>query len=143
MLFWDAVPMVLSYKDTLSFLVEDLIGLLERLASTSAGELTIAWPSNGFRSDWSVTWHSGRLVITATWHDLAHGIERLEPATLQELSIADFTAEWQRPLKHILAALEAAGYRALPGTKGLRGVIAGPEGRLYRHHHAPAAGSVV
>lgn len=84
-----------------------------------------------------MTWHSGRLFVTATWGVLAHGIERLAPATRQELSIAEFTAEWQRPLKHILSALEAAGYRELPGMNPLRGVIAGPEGRLNRHHDAP------
>ena len=134
---WNGTRVPVSYKYTLSELMDDLLLLLEAILGAPAGTHDARWVCCEFRGTWRVEWDAGRLGIVADWRVAPGRIEDvLNRRPTVELATADFLAEWKRPLAIVLDALERCGCtpERCDGLTRLRRVhdsIAGT-GRLYR-----------
>jgi len=111
-LVWNAIHVPISYKYTMSFLIQDVVVMLERMLGDSHGQLNIAWPSDDFAATWQMKWAGDDLDVRADWHSVVGGTEALL-ASRPTLAISKtaFAAEWKQVLGISLRALIDAGYR--------------------------------
>ena len=134
---WRHVYVPLGYKYCVSFLVDDIIAMIERLTASSEGNWQLTWPSNEFAADWRFEWSGEQLRIRSTWHSVVGGTEEmLNQRSEIHLGRQEFLAEWKKLLLTVDDALSAAGYTeaTLPRTANLKRAIAdlGTIGKLYR-----------
>ncbi|WP_028580708.1 hypothetical protein [Desulfogranum japonicum] len=110
---WNGVRLPLSYKYDISVICEDIIGMLESIVDNEKGELFIEWPSNTFRTDWSLKWEGDSLDCKSSWFDVSGNIENiLNCSGVITLDKTDFVSEWAGLLKKIMECLFKAGYTA-------------------------------
>jgi hypothetical protein len=134
-LVWKGVYIPLSYKYDLSFLVDDVIVVLEEMLANARGSRVVAWPSNTFASVWNITWDED-VTVNAQWDCVLGAVAPLL-ASRPTITVpkAEFIAEWKRPLLVIERALRSSGYdvEQLPALARLGAVIdkLPGEGRLY------------
>src|SRR5437016_710667 len=76
-LFWNWVPVRISYKYDLSVMIDDLLTLLNDLLSVPGGRRSVYWGSNTFQAEWHLVWADGRVAITAQWESVAGNYEEL------------------------------------------------------------------
>jgi hypothetical protein len=142
---WNGVHVPISYKYTLSFLIQDAVVMLERLSHDELGELEIRWPSDDFAATWHLTWEAERLEIRTKWEPNAvvggtEGLLNARPTV--HIAKQSFISEWKEVLGVALRALTDAGYTEahLADLAKLRRVhesIREP-GILYREQDASA-----
>lgn len=58
-LMWNYISVPLSYKYDISYMIEDILLLLDALRSRENGEMTIHWLPDTFRCNWTVQWAAG------------------------------------------------------------------------------------
>lgn len=136
-MIWNGIHIPIDYKYALSFLLADIVMMLERLGQPGVGELTIHWPSNDFSATWRLKWDEHHLRITTEWHSVVGSVEALlaERSTL-DIDKEEFVFEWKQVLGVLLHALVQAGYdderlQDLPKLRAVHGSIREP-GKLYK-----------
>lgn len=109
---WASVRIPLNYKYILSFLLYDVVVMLEQLMGQDRGTTTIHWPSDEFAATWRMQWDDNRLEIHAEWRSVSGHVEALlaarSPLVTDKRS---FISEWKQVLGVALKALTEAGYR--------------------------------
>lgn len=137
-LFWNWVPIRISYKYDLSVMIDDLLPLLSAMIGTEAGRKEVEWGSNTFRATWAVEWGAGQVRIVGQWDSVAGAYEALlnSRATV-EIDRDVFLHEWKMPLRRIVEALGAVNpsitdHESLAALHRIEAAIAKP-GSLYRH----------
>lgn len=113
-LFWDHIGIALSYKYDISYMIEDILMLLQRIQSEKKGEELIFWLPDTFRVDWRLVWNEEMIFIDANWVNITGGLQRiLVDSRKIEISKKEFLSEWKMPLEVLINALEKSGYHWL------------------------------
>lgn len=102
-LIWNFIRIPLEYKYDVSVIINDLLELLQAILAEDEGEISIAWPSNTFRSDWNVKWKGQSLSIDSEWFSIV-GLTKdiLNKHQKIELSTNEFLAEWKMLLSFLI-----------------------------------------
>lgn len=136
-LMWNHISIPLSYKYDISYMMEDILVLLNMLQSREKGELTICWLPDTFRCDWTIRWDAEELNIHSRWENTVGNLEMLlnERPTIS-LKKDDFIKEWKSILGIVITGLNKCGYdvKEIKGMKQLieqyKGIIG--NGILYK-----------
>jgi len=109
---WHGVDVALSYKYTLSWMIEDIMLMLEEIIPNDAGTFSVRWPVQELAATWIVEWSQGRVQVSAEWETTPRftGILLRDRPKRIECDIREFLAEWKLPLGTIIQALRSAGY---------------------------------
>jgi hypothetical protein len=111
-MIWDRIHIPLGYKYTISFLIQDILLMLEQLMRDVSGELEIHWPSNDFSVIWRMRWDNCHLEIRAEWNAVVGFTESLLASRpMLKIDKSVFICEWKQILGKALKALRDAGYR--------------------------------
>ena len=136
-LMWNYISVPLSYKYDISYMMDDLLILLDRMQNSESGELTIHWLPDTFRCDWKVKWDSENADIQSKWENTVGHLERiLNENPDVSLLKNDFIGEWKSILGIVVEGLKSCGYHA-DKIKGMKQLIEqyngiNESGLLYR-----------
>ncbi len=109
-LSWHHICIPLSYKYDVSYMMEDILGILEALKRES-GEMVIHWLPDTFRSDWKISWKMKQIKIASYWECVVGDSEEELNANAElVLLISDFVCEWKKILYIIICGLNECGY---------------------------------
>ena len=109
LLWWNGLPVKISYKYDLSVLVDDLLPLLDKLLSSPTGTQHVYWGSNTFRAQWDLQWATQELEIQARWESVAGNYEELLNARpTVKIDQMLFVQEWQALLHKVLLKVSQA-----------------------------------
>ena len=64
-MFWNWVPIKLSYKYDFGVMMDDLLPMLDNMLDSGHGATSVYWSSSTFTADWHLQWANGRLSIGA------------------------------------------------------------------------------
>lgn len=110
-LFWNHVGIPLSYKYDISYMIDDILIILQRMQSEQKGELLIHWLPDTFRADWKLEWSREMISINANWENLKGDLQSvLVNSKKVEVLKKEFMSEWKMLLKILINALEKNGY---------------------------------
>lgn len=110
-LMWNHISIPLSYKYDISYMMDDVLDLLESFMQAKNGKIIIHWLPDTFRSDWEVVWEDGKVEIDSHWESVTGNLEELLNANAQiSLKITKFMAEWKQIFHIILFSLKENGY---------------------------------
>ena len=100
---WHHICIPLSYKYDVAIIFDDIIYMVEQLLDNPSGELTIAWPSNAFRTEWRICWTDDRVVVASSWEQIpGKGVAAsLNLAGELKLSKCQFLGEWAELVRKI------------------------------------------
>lgn len=113
-LFWNHVGIPLSYKYDISYMIDDILMILQHLQLEKKGELLIHWLPDTFRADWKLEWIGEMISIYANWENLKGNLQKvLVHSKKVELLKKDFICEWKMLLKILISALKKNGYDQL------------------------------
>ena len=76
-LVWNYIPILISYKYDISYMMEDLIKLLNLLLSEECYCYTIEWLPDTFRCNWELSWKKGEVTIITAWESTVGNLEPL------------------------------------------------------------------
>jgi hypothetical protein len=111
-LVWHHVHVPLSYKSTISFMIDDILSMLDGLMRNRSGNVKITWPSNEFAVVWHTRWENNHLEIRTEWNTVIGFTESLLAArSTLNIDKNVFVCEWKQVLGITLNALLEAGYR--------------------------------
>jgi hypothetical protein len=133
-LVWDRIHIPLSYRYDIGTVIDEILEVVERVATDPTGTLSVAWPSDSFRTDWTLSWTAERIDIAANWHSVGgFVIDLLRARPRVAIARSAFLAEWARLLAVILDAMAAVGLDQHLGAEQLRRALAmvPGTGRLY------------
>jgi hypothetical protein len=136
-LAWRHVHIPLGYKYCISFLIDDVLTMVDQLTSSVGGQWKVVWPSNEFAAVWQLEWSGESLRVMTEWKQVVGGTEELlQRRSVLEIDRQAFLCEWTKLFTTLRDALAAAGYteKALPGLIRLNQAIAtiAEVGDLYR-----------
>ncbi|MGB0356673.1 MAG: hypothetical protein ACPGC9_00345 [Cytophagales bacterium] len=134
---WNWIYVPLNYKYDLSYIIVDIMQILEALLGQDRGRFETSFPSCDFAVTWKLHWSGPQLKIDSHWEGVVGGTEpQLNAQPLLEIDKRSFLCEWKKPLVQVLADLRRAGYDTtlLPEMGRLQRIVAQiPEfGLLYR-----------
>lgn len=137
-LMWNYISIPLSYKYDISYMMGDILKMLNVLQSKEKGELTIHWLPDTFRCDWTIWWDTKKINIHSHWENTVGHLEMLlnEKPNIS-LKKDDFIKEWKSILGIVISGLEKCGYdeKDIQGMKQLvkqyKGIIG--NGMLYNN----------
>ena len=110
-LTWNYIRIPLSYKYDISYMIEDILQLLDELQNKEKGELRINWLPDTFRCDWLIKWSAENMEIQSRWECTVGHLENiLNQKSNMELSKDVFISEWKRVLGIIITGLKNCGY---------------------------------
>ncbi len=110
-MIWRHISIPLSYKYDLSYMIDDILNLIEQLQKEMCGTKYISWLPDTFRSDWKVEWKNGKLIIYAEWYNITGGLEKiLNKDNCLQMNIDDFLKEWKKILETIYYSLKQCNY---------------------------------
>lgn len=110
-LFWNHVGIPLSYKYDISYMIDDILMILQHIQSEKRGELLIHWLPDTFRTDWKLEWSGEMISIYANWESLKGNLQKvLVHSEKVELLKKEFISEWKMLLKILIRALKKNGY---------------------------------
>lgn len=110
-MMWNHICVPLSYKYDISYMMDDILDLLDDLLQVKEGKRGIYWLPDTFRSDWDIVWGSGQIRIISHWESVTGNLEGLLNANNRvSLKIAEFISEWKQILYIVLKGLEDNGY---------------------------------
>ena len=127
-LMWNHIGIPLSYKYDISYMMDDILILLNSLQSRERGELAIQWLPDTFRCDWTIRWDMEKLDIQSRWENTVGHLEALlnERPNIA-LKKEDFIREWKSILGIVITSLRNYGYD-VKGIKGMKQLIKQYEG---------------
>jgi len=109
---WDRIHIPLGYKYIISFIIYDVLEILEALMHQEQGTLEVTWPSNDFAGCWQIHWEGQEIEIHARWDSMVGRSESLLNALPPlVMNKNDFVSEWKQVLGFALRALTEAGYQ--------------------------------
>jgi hypothetical protein len=119
---WKTIYIPLSYKYDISYMMEDILNILENIRNKPVGELALHWASDTFANVWKIKWDRNEVEIASEWGSvLGHTEDMLNlkgPITILKESFAN---EWKRVLYNVIEGLKLSGYSeaSLPGMARL------------------------
>ncbi len=119
---WKSIYVPLCYKYDISYMIDDVLTILEKLRCNPSGEISIHWASNTFANVWNIKWSDGNMVIDSEWGSvLGHTEQILNSKGAIILSKQSFLSEWKKVLFTIMLGLKESGYTEenLPGMTRL------------------------
>ncbi|MCX7746159.1 MAG: hypothetical protein N2645_04575 [Clostridia bacterium] len=119
---WKSIYIPLCYKYDISYMLEDILNILENLRDKVIGELSLHWASDTFANVWKIKWDSKDVEINSEWGSvLGHTEELLKLKGPVVISKKLFANEWKRVLHNVIEGLKLSGYSAdkLPGMDRL------------------------
>lgn len=112
-IYWKHIAISLSYKYDISYMIDDILVILQEIQMNKMGSVLIHWLPDTFRVDWRLKWDDERIVIDAEWQNVVGNIEEILIQQGQvELSKENFICEWKMPLLKIINALSQNEYMA-------------------------------
>jgi hypothetical protein len=109
-LYWNWIPVRISYKYDLSVLITDLIFMLESLTTSDKGNYEVHFGSSSFRAQWKLSWKANVLTITSNWDSISGNYEDLLNKRNQlEVSRSQFLDEWKALLRKVIESVEQSG----------------------------------
>lgn len=110
-LSWNYISVPLSYKYDISYMMEDILKLLDALQKAKTGEMIIHWLPDTFRCNWSLNWGNGQLKIHSYWECTVGHLEgNLNQVPNISLPIENFLNEWKEVLHMVINGVENCGY---------------------------------
>lgn len=110
-MYWKCIPITLEYKYDISWMIDDILLILEKLRSTSMGVLEIHWSSDTFANIWSITWSDTKMKIDSKWNSVVGNTEEiLQSAGPIIIEKEQFANEWKRVFSNIIKGLKLSGY---------------------------------
>jgi hypothetical protein len=110
-MIWSSTHIPLGYKYTVSYLLPEVLEILDRLMRDESGSLTSHYPTQEFPAIWHMRWARDDLRIRFEWHAPPSGTQPPLPAHPPlTLSKRAFISEWKQVLGVALRALTNAGY---------------------------------
>lgn len=110
-LVWNYIGVPLSYKYDISYMMEDVLGLLYTLQNREKGESTIHWLPDTFRCDWIVSWDAEIINIQSHWECTVGHLEKLlNQKPYLSLLKNNFISEWKSVLGVVITGLKSCGY---------------------------------
>jgi hypothetical protein len=111
-LMWNHIAIPLSYKYDISYMIDDILTLLNSL-SIENGEMVIHWLPDTFRSDWEIQWDKQVLKVSSRWECTVGHLENILNMNSEiSMTIDDFKQEWKKILGIIIEGLKTCGYSA-------------------------------
>lgn len=110
-LMWNYISIPLSYKYDISYMMEDILEILNNLQNKEKGEIIIHWLPDTFRSDWIIRWEKEKLEIYTQWESTVGNLEKLlnEKPNISLLK-NHFIREWKSILGIVIKGLRNCGY---------------------------------
>lgn len=122
-LMWNYICIPLSYKYDISYMLDDIMILLNELKNKKSGVITINWLPDTFRCNWTIRWHDKTLDIQAQWENTVGNLENLlNRCPNITLPKNDFIQEWKSVLGTVIKNLKDCGYNA-NNIKGMKQLI--------------------
>jgi hypothetical protein len=116
-LMWNHIAIPLSYKYDISYMIDDILVLLNSLSTKQNGELVIHWLPDTFRSDWEVQWDKQVLKVYSRWECTVGHLENILNINPEiSMKTDDFIYEWKKVLGIIIEGLKTCGYSVLTIT---------------------------
>lgn len=113
-IYWKHIAVSLSYKYDISYMIDDILIILQEMQIHKTGSMLIHWLPDTFRVDWNLKWDNERILIDAEWQSVVGNIEEiLIRQRTVELSKEDFICEWKMPLLKIINALNKNEYMVM------------------------------
>lgn len=113
-MFWNHIGIPLSYKYDVSYMIDDILMILQHIQTKKSGELIIHWLPDTFRTDWKIEWQEEIISIYANWENLKGDLQEILINSPQiEIQKNDFMCEWKMLLKLLISALKQNGYDLL------------------------------
>ena len=110
-LYWNHIPISLSYKYDLAYMFPDILDLFEAFSLTSKGEMCIQWLPDTFRSNWILKWRSNNSEIETHWENVVGNVQELLNRHNQvKIPIDAFMCEWKKVFNNIICGLVSCGY---------------------------------
>lgn len=110
-LVWNYISVPLSYKYDISYMIEDILQLLNELQNKEKGELRINWLPDTFRCDWAIKWGAENVEIQSQWECTVGHLEKiLNENSNISLSKKAFICEWKSVLGIVITGLKGCGY---------------------------------
>ena len=95
---WNCISIPLSYKYDISYMIWDILNLLEQLQTEPQGMMMIQWLPDTFRVDWKIVWKDNQMTIKSYWESVVGGLEELlNQKPVISLKIDNFLYEWKIP----------------------------------------------
>lgn len=108
---WNYICIPLSYKYDISYMINDIIIILNNLMTKRDGVITNAWLPDTFYSKWIIKWEEDIIEINASWQNVVGDIiENLNREPNIKMNKWDFINEWERVFFNIKIALNNCGY---------------------------------
>ena len=138
-LMWNHIPIAISYKYDISYMIDDVIKMLDKLQNMDRGEMEIHWLPDTFRCNRKMKWESGQLEILSHWDCTIGCLEEILNVKANiSLRVYDFLCEWKSILHVIIRGLEHSGYKEdiINGMTELKKQYYGIKqyGTLYRNN---------
>lgn len=113
-LMWNHIAIPLSYKYDISYMIDDILTLLNHLSTKQDGEMVIHWLPDTFRSDWEIQWSEQVIKISSRWEcTVGHLESKLNMNPEISMTVDDFVQEWKKVLGVIIEGLKTCGYSEL------------------------------
>lgn len=109
---WKHIPILLSYKYDISYMIEDILDMLIAIRTEKHGEMVIHWLPDTFRCDWKISWDETTIKINAEWGGIIGDFEAMLNKN-QEIyvSIEEFGNEWKNLLGIVVNSMKKCGYK--------------------------------
>lgn len=110
-LVWNYISIPLSYKYDISYMMDDILRILDKLQSKEMGELIIHWLPDTFRCDWKIKWDLQTVHIQANWENVVGELQDLlNKKNTVTLPKESFINEWKNLLGIVVNGLKGCGY---------------------------------
>lgn len=106
-MFWNHMCIPLSYKYDISYMIDDILAMLDDIQSHVEGSLRIEWLPDTFRCDWDIVWRENNVIITSFWERVVGNIaNQLNLSNSVVLERNQFLREWNNILTVIIFAVK-------------------------------------
>lgn len=110
-LTWNYICIPLSYKYDISYMIDDILCLLQDIETNNYGKKTIQWLPDTFRCNWLIEWCDDKIQIVSVWENVVGNFQGiLNEKNKVSLSVTDFVSEWKEVLAVVIRGLECCGY---------------------------------
>ncbi|MDF2872341.1 MAG: hypothetical protein K0R05_3916 [Anaerocolumna sp.] len=108
---WNYINIPLSYKYDISYMINDIINILQALVKKQEGVLNINWLPDTFCTEWTVKWKNDIIEINTLWSCVVGNvIDNLNLVPSITMNKWDFINEWESVINNIKFDLIECGY---------------------------------
>jgi hypothetical protein len=107
---WSGVFIPIRYQDQLYPILVDVAGAIDLMARRRIGQSNVDIVENDLAFGWRLRWDFDQLDIDSSWHLVPSGLEAIlnGRATIRT-TVGSFAAEWKKPMRTVIDAIEGAG----------------------------------